>query len=266
MLGKFRSGIRHWKLLLRTNTRSTPNQTRLPHSRTLPTHHRITLPLIKEEKKEKDLEKSSLHFLKTAWHALWEKKILIAALFIFLWNVTPAVGTPLFFHMKDTLGFSQETLGYVGAVNGLGLIAGAILYGKWLDKFPLKKVLLWTILINAASALLVFVIATPLTGYILFFLFGITFFVAWLPVLKLIAEVCPKGVEATMFALLASVMNLGKAVSEYIGGQFFELWGLNTLVWISALATLITIPLIPYLDVARREQDLHEDIAKPIPL
>jgi predicted MFS family arabinose efflux permease len=163
--------------------------------------------------------------------------------------------------MKDTLGFTESLLGYLGAVNSVGLIVGAVLYGKWLDKFNLKKVLLWTILINAVASILVFAIVSPISAYILYFFFGVTFYVAWLPVLKMMAEVCPKGIEATLFALLASVMNLGKAASEYLGGQLFDLVGLNMLIWISAITTLITIPLIPYLKVAKKEAEMHVELA-----
>lgn len=216
---------------------------------------------VKETKKEKELEQSSLHFIKSAWHALWEKKILIAAVFIFLWNITPAVGTPFFYYMKDTLGISDAALGYMGAANGVGFIVGAVLYGKWLDKFSLKKILFWTIVVNAVSSLLIFAIHSELSAYALFFFFGITFYLAWLPVLKLVAEVCPKGIEATMFALLASVMNLGKAGSEYLGGQIYGVVGLTALIWISAITTLITIPLIPLLNIAQKESQMHKDIA-----
>lgn len=203
----------------------------------------------KESPKEKSIETSSLHFLKSAMRALFEKRIFIAALFVFLWNAAPAVGTPLFFRLRDTLGFSETTLGYLGAANGIGLIAGAILYGKFLDKFPLKKVLTWTVLINGTSALLIFAIATPLSALILYFLFGITFYIAWLPILKFTAETCPKGIEATMFALLASILNLGKVASEYLGGRLFQLVGFFWLVIISALVTLAILPLIPLLKV-----------------
>merc|ERR1719420_841662 len=39
----------------------------------------------------------------------------------------------------------------------------------------------------------------------------------WIPGVVLLSQLCPKGVEATMYALLAGCHNLGLTVASYIG-------------------------------------------------
>lgn len=47
--------------------------------------------------------------------------------------------------------------------------------------------------------------------------------VAFMPVLVLAARVCPEGVEATLFALLMSVLNFGGYVSQTTGPFSYEI-------------------------------------------
>jgi len=94
---------------------------------------------------------------------------------------------------------------------------------------------------------------------ILSFLLEIMFMVSFLPILKLAAEVTPKGVEATNFSILASVMNLGLAFGAVSGGwiytgiekgyQFgsFHISGLQLTIIIGAVTSLLCLPVIPKL-------------------
>merc|ERR1719164_228452 len=45
----------------------------------------------------------------------------------------------------------------------------------------------------------------------------------WMPGVVLLSQMCPKGMEATMYALLAGCHNLGNTLSEYMGAYVLEL-------------------------------------------
>ena len=81
------------------------------------------------------------------------KSIFAAAIFIFLWRFTPSFGAPWQDYFINNVGIDQETYGYFGVVSYIGWLIGSILFAKWLDKFNLKKVLLWTIIISAVLGL-----------------------------------------------------------------------------------------------------------------
>lgn len=81
------------------------------------------------------------------------KSIFAAAIFIFLWRFTPSFGAPWQDFYLNQVGIDQETFGFFGVVSYTGWLIGTILYAKWLDKFDIKKVLLWTILISSLLGL-----------------------------------------------------------------------------------------------------------------
>jgi len=98
----------------------------------------------------------------------------------------------------------------------------------------------------------------------------------WMPGVVLLSQMCPKGMEATMYALLAGCHNLGNTLSEYLGAYILEKLDVNPAglpnesaqfknLWIaSVIATalpLLTCILIPFLIPDKRQTDrlLEED-------
>lgn len=173
------------------------------------------------------------------------------ALFLFLWYVSPSYGTPLFFHLKDTLGFSETVLGILSSTVNFGGVLGAIVFARWLDKVRTRKLLLWLVLLNAALTLLVLGIVnlgTALGVYLVSGVFGIMVLIASM---KLIVDVCPKGFEATTFALLAGTTNLASnVIGVWSGGQLYALIGYTPLVLVSAAVGLA--PLLFLKRIAKK--------------
>jgi len=84
----------------------------------------------------------------------------------------------------------------------------------------------------------------------------------WMPGTVVMSQLCPKGMEAIMFALLAGCMNMGQQIAEYVGAyllvelgvhptgapsedaQFQNLWKASC---IATLLPAVTIMLIPCL-------------------
>jgi len=79
--------------------------------------------------------------------------------------------------------------------------------------------------------------------------------IAYMPVLILAARLCPVGIEATLFALLMSVMNLAALCSSQLGAGLTYLLGvtevdfknLGLLVAIANLSNLLPLPLLGWL-------------------
>ena len=81
------------------------------------------------------------------------KGIFAAAIFIFLWRFTPSFGAPWSDYFLNQVGIDQETYGYFGVVSYIGWLIGSILFAKYFDKFKLKKVLFWTIILASVLGL-----------------------------------------------------------------------------------------------------------------
>merc|ERR1719421_2016196 len=69
----------------------------------------------------------------------------------------------------------------------------------------------------------------------------------WMPGIVVMSQLCPKGMEATMFALLAGCHNLGSLIAE-----FNNLWKASV---ISTVLPMTTIALIPYLIPDKRRTE-----------
>jgi len=97
----------------------------------------------------------------------------------------------------------------------------------------------------------------------------------WMPSMLLTAQLCPKGSEATMFALLAGCANLGHSCSSMLGAYALEAFGVTPTgqkgdvdkfvnLWqvalMSSLLPAITLCMIPYCipDAKQTEKVLHQ--------
>src|SRR5262249_2733540 len=114
--------------------------------------------LVSEERRPANLPELKIAFrgLLTSFktRALW-----VVGFFLFLYYFSPGFNTPLYYHMTDTLHFSQGYIGMLGAIASAGSIAGALLYRRYLFAMTSKRLLQLSIVlgtISSASFLLLF--------------------------------------------------------------------------------------------------------------
>lgn len=104
--------------------------------------------------------------------------------------------------------------------------------------------------------------------------------IMWVPQIVLLTQLCPKHVEATMYALLAGCHNLGNMVGEVLGACVLEALGVTPTgakneghkfdnLWIAALISaclpLITICLLPCLIPNRYQTErLLDENSSPV--
>ena len=99
--------------------------------------------------------------------------------------------------------------------------------------------------------------------------FGSISMIMQLAFLDLAAKACPRHVEATFFALLMSVFNLGVQLSENVGARLYDVVGYDPLVFIGAAMTAMTWFLVPLVRIdrieakARDEATAHAEAAAP---
>ena len=100
----------------------------------------------------------------------------------------------------------------------------------------------------------------------------------WMPGVVLMAQLCPKGMEASMYALLAGCHNIGSSVSQSFGAFMLERLGVNPSgkagdpgefenLWIAALISsmipMFSLWLIPYCipDALQTDTIIGENIS-----
>jgi len=197
--------------------------------------------------------------------AVSQKVIWMPALFLFLWQATPTADSAFFFFSTNELGFQPEFLGRVRLVTSFASLIGIWVFQRFLKEVSFRKIFGWSTVISAALGMTTLLLVTHANRTLgiddQWFSLGDSLVltvagqIAFMPVLVLSARLCPPGVEATLFALLMSVVNLSGLLSHELGAllthwlkvtetDFSNLW---LLVLITNLTTLLPLPLLGML-------------------
>ncbi len=146
---------------------------------------------------------------------------LIAA-FLFCYYFSPGFGTPLYFHMTDTLRFSQTTIGMLSSVSAGGWIVGGLMYRYLLSGITPRGLLNLSILGGVLGTLAYLGMVDVPSAVAISFINGIAGMIASIATLSLAAEHCPEGSEGFAFAALMSVINLAAPLSDTSGAFLYE--------------------------------------------
>lgn len=172
-----------------------------------------------------------------------DKRLLLIALFIFLYRYSPSFGTPLFFIKRDSFGWGKVWIGALGSIGTIFEILGAAFYYKYSQKINLKKWLYVSVFLGALTTLS-YLYYTPLTAVAYDVLYGFIGMFIYVLVLDFMARNTISGLEATSFALLCSVSNLALISSNLSGAFLLPIIGLKWLIIISSLTSFLCLPLI----------------------
>jgi MFS family permease len=166
----------------------------------------------------------SLEAFGETWYAVREalgrRDLWAVAGFTFFFMFSPSFGPAFFYYETDVLGFSQTFIGVLaslGAAASMGMLAYLVYRG-------------------------------PVSGILITVVFGAIGMATQLAFLDLAAKACPPRAEATFFALLMSVHNLGMRSAEWTGANLYDWLGYTPLVLISTgftAAAWLLVPLVP---------------------
>lgn len=205
--------------------------------------------------------------------AISQKTIWLPVLFVFLWQATPSSDSAFFFFTTNDLGFGPEFLGRVRLVTSIASLLGVWTFQRFLKAVPLRQIFLWSTVISVVLGLTSLILVTHANRALgiadQWFSLGDSLIltvmgqIAFMPVLILAAQLCPPGVEATMFAILMSICNLAGILSHESGAllthwlgvtdtHFENLW---QLVLITNLATLLPLPMLHWVPNGSSDAD-----------
>jgi len=213
------------------------------------------------------------------WEAVSQKNVWLPALFIFLWQASPSADSAMFFFATNELGFRPEFLGRVRLFTSMASLFGVWLYQHYLNKIPIRSMFTWTTLLSVPLGLTSLILVThanrslgipdqwfSLGDSVMLTVLGQ---IAFMPVLVLAAQLCPPGVEATLFALLMSGFNGAGAISSELGAllthalgitdtNFDHLWQLLVITCFAPLLPLTFVNWLPSTVKTDRETVLDK--------
>ncbi|MDB9537203.1 folate/biopterin family MFS transporter [Dolichospermum planctonicum CS-1226] len=233
--------------------------------------------LITEKPLNKDDQKSNYDDIKYQLvqirQAITKKAVLLPTVFIFVWHATPNAESAFFYFTTNELQFQPEFLGRVRLVTSFASLVGVWAFQRYFKTISFKIIFTWGILISTALGMTTLLLVTH-TNRLLgindhWFSLGdnlvITVIgqIVFMPVLVLATKLCPPGIEATFFALIMSVFNLGGTVSYWLGSIMMKWLGITEnqfdLLWlliiITNLSSLIPIFFINWLPDGKIEID-----------
>jgi hypothetical protein len=212
----------------------------------------------------------------------------VNAFFLLQTALTFSIGGASFYFFTDgptqypegphfSMEFFTSVLGVVGAICSLVGIAS---YQRFMKDWSYRRLLLGTNVVASLLSLLDVIVLSrvnvrfgvPDTAFVLgsSVLQSVVSQWMWMPGVVILSQLCPKGMEATMYALLAGCHNLGGTIAANCGAYVLELLGCTPEgrpnesakfdhLWVgSALSTVLpmfTLLLIPWLIPDARQTD-----------
>jgi len=210
--------------------------------------------------------------LRDTWQAvraaLGQRSVWLVASFVFLFNFTPSFGPAFLFYQTDVLGFGQQYIGMLDSVSAVASVVGALLYVPLSRGLPLRRMINLAIGLAVISTLAYLLYRDRRSAMLIHVMWGGTGMITQLAFLDLAAKACPPRVEATFFALLMSVFNLGTQASMSVGAHLYTVLGegqraYDKLVLISTAATSLIWLLAPLVRIERIEAAARAVAATP---
>ncbi|KAJ9562608.1 hypothetical protein OSB04_007768 [Centaurea solstitialis] len=164
----------------------------------------------------------------TLFKAFGRPVILRPMGWFFLSQVTiPNLSTVMFYYETEVLNLDASFLGTSRVIGWIGLMLGTFTYNRYLKSMKLRKILMFAHVTLSMLTLLDIVLVSRLHVRFgisdeILVLFGSALSDAvhqfkFMPFLILSGQLCPPGIEGTLFALFMSINNFGSTMSSFFG-------------------------------------------------
>lgn len=169
----------------------------------------------------------------------------VNAFFLLQTSLGAGVGGASFYFFTDSKEnypegphFSVEFYTTVlGTVSSVCSIIGMVFYNRYMKKWKYRTLLIFTNILMSILGLLDVALFSRLNVKYgvsdVYFVLGSTvtssviFNWMWMPGVLINTHLVPKGMEATMYALLAGCHNLGGSISSYLGAYCLAMWNVE---------------------------------------
>ena len=188
------------------------------------------------------------------------REVWIVAGFIFFFWFSPSFGPAFLYYQTDTLGFSQQFIGRLAALAAVAGVVGAVIYAPLSRRMPLKHIINLSIAAGVLGTLAYLLYRDKTSALIIDISWGAIGMITQLAFLDLAAKACPRHVEATFFAALMSVYNIGQQLSQNVGARLYDAVGYTPLVYISAAMTALAWVLVPLVKIDQIEARARADL------
>lgn len=176
------------------------------------------------------------------------KPLWWALLFIGLFYFSPGFSTPLYYIQKDQLKLSDQQIGNLGVFSGAASIAAALVYGHFIRRLNLSRLLVGSIITAAAGTLFYLFYKSYGMAVMIESQNGFFFGLAEVALIDLAARATPVGAEGLGYSLILSIRNLALFSADKVGSNLADAkWDFSWLVFLNAGTTIVVLVLLPFL-------------------
>ena len=172
----------------------------------------------------------------------------------------------MFYFNTNVLHYTYDQMAWMMVIDALGDLAGVIVFRIFFSKTSFKKMIMITTCCFSLAQASKLMLTQQLTHKIGLEPIVYTYLTEWIynfvnelhlmPLMVLACKMCPKQVEASFYALVLVVINLGYTFSYQLGGiftynlgitstNFDHLWILVVIASACPLLTLLILLIIP---------------------
>jgi len=168
-----------------------------------------------------------------------------ATVIFFLWNFGPGWGTPMFYHLTETVKVSSQLFGTFTAVQWMFFIPSTMIYGPLCRRFTLASLLWWGTLVAILQGPIMFFAQSPASAIAVAVLYGIFGGFPTAAYVDLIMRSCPKGLEGTgMMLAVTTALAIASNSGNLLGSWIYSKGGFASAVIITTLATALIVPVL----------------------
>jgi hypothetical protein len=190
-------------------------------------------------------------------HVGISRGVAVASIVIFLFRATPDVGQGYSYWAIDRLGFDQRFLGLLAQVSSILSLAGLLVFRRTIVRRPVSFTLLWVVIAGTILYLPNIGLFYGLHEWLGVSARTVAFIdttisaprgqLTMVPMLILIAKTAPPGAEATMFAIMASLMNLALSASQLFTRYLNDLFAVSQHDYSNLGRLMITVGVLGLL-------------------
>jgi len=179
------------------------------------------------------------------WRLARYRPIWPAAAIFFLWNFGPGWGTPMFYHLTETVRVSSVLFGTFTAVQWLFFIPSAMVYGPLCRRFTLASLLWWGTLVAILQGPIMFFAQSSTSAIAVAVLYGLFGGFPTAAYVDLIMRSCPKGLEGTgMMLAVTTALAVASNSGNLLGSWIYSRGGFASAMIITTLATALIVPML----------------------
>ncbi len=167
-----------------------------------------------------------------------------AALIWFLWNFSPGWGTPMFYHLTQTVKISSQLFGTFTALQWGFFLPTTVLYGLVCRRWSLAQLLWWGTLVAILQGPIMFFAYSARSAIAVAVGFGLFGGFATAAYMDLILRSCPEGLEGTGVMLSGAALAIAYNSGNLFGSWIYIRGGFALAVIVTTLATALIVPLL----------------------